>query len=168
MSETALAKPVLAQYCQGLGLDLGFGGDKIVPSALSFDTDPPYTHVGGDKQILKGDCRNLSFLCDESVDYLYSSHLLEDFWFKELDGILREWRRVLKVGGLLVTCCPDQQVYAKHCEVTGQPYNLAHKEALFSLSTFTEALTKVGNWETVYANPLVNTYSFHLVVRKVA
>lgn len=167
MSETALARPILAPYCQGLGLDLGFGGDAIVPHALTFDTDPPYTHVGGDKQILKGHCRDLGFLCDESMDYLYSSHLLEDFWFAETQEILTEWRRVLKTGGLLVTCCPDQAVYVKHCEKTGQPYNMAHKEPTFSLSTFTEVVMRTGVWEVVYEDPLVATYSFHSVLRKV-
>lgn len=168
MSETRLARKVLGKYCTGLGLDMGFGGDKITPEALSFDTDPPYTHVGGDKQILKGHCRDLGFLCDESLDYIYSSHLLEDFIFPEVEQILREWRRVLKPGGLLVTCCPDQQVYSAHCKRTGQPYNEAHKEDLFSLSTFNEVAMRVGRWETVYENPLVDTYSFHSVLKKIA
>jgi predicted SAM-dependent methyltransferase len=166
MSETAAARHILAPYCKGLGLDLGFGGDKVVPEALSFDLHQKYTHVGGDAQILQGDCRNLSFICDGVLDYCYSSHLLEDLWFHELKQTLAEWRRVLKPGGLLITLCPDQQVYSFHCQRTGQPYNEAHKEPTFSLSTFTEVARSVGNWETVLEIPLFNTYSFVSILRK--
>lgn len=167
MSETALARPILAPYCQGLGLDLGFGGDAIVPHALTFDMPQKYTTVGGDPQILQGDCRDLGFIRDGVLDFCYSSHLLEDLWFHELEATIREWRRVLKMGGVLVTCCPDQAVYVKHCEKTGQPYNQAHKEPSFSLSTFTEVVMRTGAWEVVYEDPLVATYSFHSVLRKI-
>lgn len=166
MSETALARPVLAQYCTGIGLDLGFGGDRIAPNAITFDLHSKYTNVGGDPQILQGDCRSLPFICDGVLDFCYSSHLLEDLWREELIQTLREWRRILKTGGLLVTCCPDQPVYKAHCQRTGQPYNEAHKEQEFSLSFFMECAREAGNWEEVYSNPLVNTYSFHSVLRK--
>lgn len=167
MSETALARPKLAKYCEGVGLDLGFGGDAIVPTAITFDTDPPYAHVGGDKQIMKGDCRNLSMFCTESLDYLYQSHLAEDFEWQSLIQIVHEWRRVLKVGGYFVCCNPDEQVYRS--VTPPEIYNQAHKNADFNLQTFKDrVISQTGPWEIVYECPLIDTYSFHLVAKKIA
>lgn len=167
MSETAAARNELAPYCEGIGMDIGFGGDAIVPHAWTMDMPQPYTNVGGNKQMFKGDCRDLGFLCDETLDWLYSSHLIEDFLYPEIREILTEWRRVLKPGGLLITLAPDEKVYSAHCRETGQDYNLAHKNDDFSLKTFREPLAAVGNWEIVKEIPLFNTYSWALVARKV-
>lgn len=169
MSETAIARPYLAKFCQEpLGIDIGFGGDAIVPHALTLDQYTPYTNVGGDKQILRGDCRDLSGFCDDSLSWVYQSHVLEDWTWDEIPAIVREWRRVIKPGGLWVNCCPDEPIYSKHCRETSQPYNLAHKNNDFTLATFKERiLSQTGPWEIVYENPLVNTYSWMLVCRKV-
>jgi predicted SAM-dependent methyltransferase len=167
MSETAAARPILAQYCTGFGLDMGFGGSAIVPDAITFDMPKGYCpSLEGHKQILQGDCRNLSFLCDEVFDYIYSSHLLEDFSYSELVPILKEWRRVLKKDGLLVTNCPDQQKFLRHCEATGQPLNLAHKEQDFSLANFRNVANQTGLWEEVFVEPNAGPYSFYIVLRK--
>lgn len=167
MSETAAARPVLAQFCKGLGLDMGFGGSAIVPDAITFDMPKGYCpSFEGHKQILRGDCRNLSFICDDVFDYIYSSHLLEDFSYSELVPILKEWRRVLKPDGLLVTNCPDQQKFLKHCAATGQPLNLAHKEQDFSLDTFRRVTQQAGPWEEVFVEPSAGAYSFYIVLKK--
>ena len=52
------------KYTQGSGLDIGFGGDLVVPKAKGWD----FEH--GDAQYLKG-------LNDEQFDFVYSSHTLE-------------------------------------------------------------------------------------------
>jgi predicted SAM-dependent methyltransferase len=167
MSETALARPVLAKYCTGMGVDLGFGGDPIVPTAITFDMESPYTNVGGSGQILKGDVRNLSMFCDNSLDFIFQSHLLEDFTWEELPSIVYGIRRILKPGGLFVNCMPVEQVYKKHCEATGQPHNQAHQNHDFSLETFkVRVLDLTGPWDLVYECSLIDTYSFHIVVRK--
>jgi predicted SAM-dependent methyltransferase len=168
VSETAASREILAPYCAGLGLDLGFGGDAVVPDALTFDMPRPYTNVGGDRQILRGDCRNLSFLCDESMDYLYASHLIEDWTYEDQVEIIREWRRVLRVGGLIIINCPDQQKFLAHCQRTGQGLNLAHKESTYSLETYkSRVLAQTGPWETVLEVPEHGAYSWLAVHRKV-
>lgn len=166
-SETTHGRPFLAKYCRGLGLDIGFGGDPITPTALTMDQWQPYTQVGGQKQVLRGTATDLSMFCDESLDFIYSSHLLEDFAYEVLVNILREWRRVLKVGGLLVTNCPDQRRFLAHCATTGQGINLAHYEPDFSIQTFRDrVLAKTGPWEEVFVEPDAKPYSWYLVVRK--
>lgn len=128
----------------------------------------PYTSVGDERQILRGDCRNLSMFCTEALDWIASSHLLEDFSYHELETvILPEWRRVLKHGGVLVTNCPDQQRFLSWCARTGQGLNMAHFEQDFSLDNFKAVLNRVGAWETVFELPDDGRYSWYLVSRRV-
>jgi predicted SAM-dependent methyltransferase len=44
---------------------------------------------------------------DNSVDEIYSSHLIEHFNFREAWDVLKEWKRVLQPDGWLVIECPD-------------------------------------------------------------
>lgn len=170
MSETKAARPTLAKFCNGIGLDIGFGGSAITPSAITFDMPNRYAHTQENhKQILKGDCKNLNFFCNNSLDYIYSSHLLEDFTYKDLVPIIKEWRRIIKDDGLLITNCPDQQKFLAHCKKTGQPLNLAHKEQDFSLHNFrTKVIANTGKWEEVFVEPNAGPYSWYLVLKKLA
>lgn len=170
MSETKAARPTLAKFCNGIGLDIGFGGSAITPTAITFDM--PRSYVGsyeGHTQILRGDCRNLNFICDNSLDYVYSSHLLEDFTYKDLIPIVKEWRRIIKNDGLLITNCPDQKKFLAHCKKTGQPINLAHKEQDFSLQNFqSKIVANTGKWQEIFVEPNAGSYSWYLVLKKIA
>lgn len=167
VSETDTARHILAPYCKGVGLDMGFGGSAITPEAITFDMPQAYTSVGKDRQILRGDCRRLPFVCDGSLDWIHSSHLLEDFTYQDLVPILKEWRRCLKPGGLLLTNCPNQSKFLAHCQKSGQGVNLAHKEATFSLETFiSEVLNKTGPWKEVFREPNHGPYSFLYICSK--
>lgn len=102
-------------YCRGLGLDLGCGGQKIFPDAIGIDTG--FGHKGN----LNGDITDLPFK-DDLVDYVFSSHALEDI--EDTIATLREWWRVIKVGGHLVLYLPHKAHYPN----IGQPgANTAHK-----------------------------------------
>lgn len=46
-------------------------------------------------------------LPDASVDEIMAIHLFEHFYRWQCDDVLREWHRLLKVGGLLVLEMPD-------------------------------------------------------------
>lgn len=59
-----------------------------------------------------------------SVDLIYVSHVLEHFPFKELPLVLREWRRVLKVGGILRLGVPNVEVLARIYVDTGDVRNI--------------------------------------------
>lgn len=72
------------------------------------DFGPDWIHIdGGDYPHLKyNDITKLTF-DSESVDLIYSSHVLEYFDRQEVMDVLHEWRRVLKPGGVLRIAVPD-------------------------------------------------------------
>lgn len=48
---------------------------------------------------------------DNSVDHIYSSHLLEHFYFLDMYKLLRECLRVLKPEGIFEAAVPDMRPY---------------------------------------------------------
>lgn len=86
------------KYCLGRGLDIGYGGDPIVPGVRGWD----FEH---------GDAHYLNGLDDESFDFVYSSHLLEHL--PDIDVALTNWDRVLKPGGYLLLYLPHRDLYEK-------------------------------------------------------
>jgi len=85
-------------------------------------------HLGCGKRYLKGythvdladyshidhnhDIKTLPMFDGNSVDLIYSSHSLEYFDRVEVTEVLREWRRVLKPGGVLRLAVPDFEALA--------------------------------------------------------
>lgn len=57
------------------------------------------------------DARALPFK-DGSVDCLFSSHVIEHFSHAQVEGVVREWIRVLKDGGSIEVRCPDLRARA--------------------------------------------------------
>jgi predicted SAM-dependent methyltransferase len=163
-SETSKCRARLAPFCAGYGVDLGFGGDPIVEHAIRVDMPQPYTRLGDHPVQLGGAAECLVWFRDETLDFVYSSHLLEDFI--DTEAALREWLRVLKPGGRLILYCPDEQRYRVHCTATGQPYNPHHKHADFSLAYVKDILTRLGQDRFPYENPDVDVYSWELICIK--
>lgn len=148
-------------------LDIGYGGDPVTPWAVCCDmAGGSYTNVGSAPQQLGFDCRDLPFK-NETLDGIFSSHVIEDFTYAEQAQILREWIRVLARGGVIVLLQPDQKRFEAHCRATGQGLNLAHKEPDYSLATFREKV-----WPRVWGGMVMvecgdlEDYSFYVVMRK--
>ena len=144
-SETSGVRGLLSRYCIGDGLDVGFGGDPIVPTAICLDMLKPYTNLGDAPQHLHGTASNLPFK-DGTLDYVYSSHIIEDFTYEAQCVLVHEWARVIRKGGILILCAPDEQRYRLQCEETGQPVNLAHVNSDYSILKFKERV--LGRLET--------------------
>lgn len=83
-------------YCRGQGLDIGQGGDPIVPGVRGWDL------VDGDAQYLRG-------VEDEIFDFVYGSHILEHM--RNPAEALRNWWRTVKRGGFLIVAVPDRDLY---------------------------------------------------------
>ena len=165
-SETSKCRARLLPFCSGYGVDLGFGGDPVSPQAIRVDSPRPYADTGAHSVQLGGDATKLHWFRDGVLDYIYSSHLLEDF--PDTETVLREWLRVLKPGGNLIIFCPDEQIYREHCQRTGQMYNENHKHADFSLQKIKATLQKIGGVKFIHENPLVDIYSWELVAQKIS
>lgn len=171
MSETATARPLLEKYCQShCGIDVGAGGDPITPWAICVDreeTSGSRAHVGQHPTHLVGDAADLHWFKDGSLDWLYSSHCLEDFW--DTSTILKEWLRVIKPGGYLVLFLPDQKIYEEDCQKNASLPNQAHKHRDFSLDFVVKILSELNimpdQMDATFPFP-GNPYSFSLVVKK--
>lgn len=143
-TESAKYRHITTPYLTGNGVDLGCGGEPVVPWAIAYDLPrEEYSryHSGLDPSRciqFGGDARFLPFK-DGVLDFVYSSHLLEDFF--EWEPILREWIRVLKPGGKLVILVPDKHLWNEAIR-RGQPPNCAHthESRVGELSEYTTRL----------------------------
>lgn len=84
-------------------LNLGCG-DKILPGYTNVDVVE--TRRGFRPDVIC-DLHRLTPFEDNSVDEILSVHVIEHFWRWEVLDILREWKRVLKPGGLMILECPN-------------------------------------------------------------
>ena len=50
---------------------------------------------------------------NESVDEIYTSHMIEHLLPSEFELALREWKRLLKPGGKLIIRCPNFLLYVQ-------------------------------------------------------
>lgn len=106
-----------SKYMFGKGLDIGGTGylknvHAILPTAIIVDLDYP----GYDGHILPFE--------DNSQDYVYSSHVLEHI--KSFQEPIREWFRVVKKGGYIITAVPHRDLYEKK-DVPPSRFNEDHK-----------------------------------------
>ncbi|MDH5180677.1 MAG: class I SAM-dependent methyltransferase [Gammaproteobacteria bacterium] len=160
-------------YCQGFGLDVGYGGDPVVENVRGWD----FEH--GDAQLLRG-------LDDASFDFVYSSHLLEHL--PDADVALSNWWRVLKPGGYLLLYLPHRDLYEKK---TSLPSRFNPDHVHFFLPDRDEAPDTIGlmplmqktltNLEVIYTRvcdegyvnpgdelPSQGEFSIEVVARKTA
>jgi predicted SAM-dependent methyltransferase/ADP-heptose:LPS heptosyltransferase len=101
-------------YMRGRGVDLGCGPWKIFPHCIGVDQIP-----GAD---ICSPVTRLDQFADGSMDFVYSSHTLEDI--DDTEATLREWWRLLKVGGYLILYLPHKNFYPNIGQPGGNP---AHK-----------------------------------------
>ena len=63
----------------------------------------------------------------ESYDLVFASHVLEHVKRAEVHNVLKEWRRILKVGGKLQLIVPDLEVAAIEllsCKTTQETFDI--------------------------------------------
>ncbi|MBQ6298418.1 MAG: class I SAM-dependent methyltransferase [Selenomonadaceae bacterium] len=99
------------KYCKGEGLDVGYGGDIIVPDCSGWD-------------FRNGDAQYLAGIDDESFDFVYSSHCLEHMY--DVQTALKNWFRVVKKGGYLLLAIPHRDLYEKRKQLPSR-WNNDHK-----------------------------------------
>ncbi|MFN5225027.1 MAG: methyltransferase domain-containing protein [Bacteroidota bacterium] len=128
-SETSKVREMVRPYCIGKGCDIGFGGDKVMKvNCDGIDYPQPYAFAGKDKvdiacDVIKGDIP----LPDNTYDYVYTSHLIEDF--ADTADALKKFIRILRPGGNLILVFPDQPKYEIYCREINLPMNPYHVHA---------------------------------------
>jgi predicted SAM-dependent methyltransferase len=114
MNEASKCRDRVLTYLSGCGIDIGCGSDRITPNAIGVDLAPSAQLVG--------DAIDLYWFRDNVLDFVFSSHCLEDI--VDTKRALKEWCRVIKPGGHLVLYLPHKHYYPN----IGKPYaNTNHK-----------------------------------------
>jgi predicted SAM-dependent methyltransferase len=147
----------LIPYCQGVGLDIGCGPEKIRKEAISIDKNGL-----GD---LNFDIdRGLNILADESLDYIFSSHCLEDLEYPL--GSLKDWWSKLKVGGHLILYIPHKDFYPN---VGNIGCNIKHKHDFYPRD-IVEMMDTFATYKILHQKVCMETdeYSFEFVFKKLA
>lgn len=164
MSETSRHRDRFTKYTQGMGIDVGYGGAPINDTAITMDMQFMYVDYKGKPQNLYGDARNLYWFKDGVLSYLYSSHLIEDF--EDTLSVLKEWIRVIQVGGYLCLLFPDEQHY--RAATKPEYWNLSHKHMDMGLKYMLDILYKIPEVTVIeYAEMFDNNnYNCMIVCRK--
>lgn len=150
----------LVPFTKGVGLELGCGPWKAFPHFLGIDSRH-YAGSAGPQLVM--DCRNLAVFSDGAFDFVYSSHLLEHL--EDTSAVLREWWRLIEVGGHLVLYLPHKQFYPNIGEPGGNP---DHKHD-FLPGDIVEVMRQVApDWDLLenQARNDADEYSFFQVFRK--
>lgn len=106
---------------------------------------------------IRCDVSDLKIIEDASVDLVYASDILEHFGWREIDSILQEWYRVLKVGGRIYIRTPDLERWANALLLNqrppeevimnlfgGQEYPENTHKSIFTKAVLKQKLEKVG------------------------
>lgn len=128
--ETPKYRHLVLEYLTGNGVDIGSGGCSVVSWAIQVELShaafEQYNQrpVPGNVEWI-GDCFELPFK-DGVLDWVYSSHVIEDFnRITEWPPLFTEWTRVLKPGGYMVLIVPEVERWAKAI-ANGQCPNCSH------------------------------------------
>lgn len=116
-NEAGKVKYDIVQYTRGAVLDLGCGPSKAFPHFVGVDScvDTKLFGIQMKPDVEVDDCSDLSKFEDGMCDAVFSSHLLEHI--EDPAKALREWWRVLRLGGYLVLYLPHRDLYPN----IGQP-----------------------------------------------
>lgn len=115
--ERRIREGFFLKYCNGIGLDIGYGGDLLASNCDGWDAED------GDAQYMEGVER-------WSYDFVYSSHLLE-----EMDNIglaLKKWWALVKPGGYFILYVPHRDLYEKRKRLPSR-WNPGHKHFFLPL-----------------------------------
>lgn len=96
------------KYCRGLGFDFGSGSNRLAPTVLSTDW---YPHDAADliwNVVHENGWHPFPFR-ENRFDFVFSSHVIEDFEIHQTQNVFDELLRLVKIGGYLVIIVPDME-----------------------------------------------------------
>lgn len=164
-NEAAKIKWDIVPYTRGRGLDLGCGPHKPFNHFLGVDNKDHARQFGWqfEPDVTVDTCENLDMFADNSMDFAFSSHLLEHI--VDYKATLKEWFRVVKPGGHLVLYLPHKLLYPNIGQPGGNP---DHKHD-FMPRDIADAMIEAGaGWDLIENETRDEgfEYSFYQVYRK--
>lgn len=164
--ESAKIASFILPYTRGRGLDLGVGKQKCWPHFIGVDNLFDYGGQRPPSVDIVSNCDKIPVFADSSMDFIFSSHLLEHFHEKDVPDILREWTRIIKTSGYLVLYLPSANLYPKVGETGANP---DHKWNIFpgDIEKYLKEATNCG-WTQLEQEERAETdeYSLFLVFQK--
>lgn len=144
-NEAAKVKYDIVPYTRGRGLDLGCGPFKAFPHFIGVDNGHHAKEFGWQikPDVSVDTCENLDVFGSQSLDFVFSSHLLEHI--VDTKKTLKEWWRVIKPGGHLVLYLPHKDLYPNMGQEGANP---DHKHD-FLPADITETMRAIGDWHLV-------------------
>lgn len=154
----------LAPWLGGKGADIGCGLRSVRQDSIRVDIDPnvkPDKLCSGDKLPFK----------DGELDYVSSVHSFEHF--EDQHKVLKEWLRVVKVGGVVAIVHPDIQFTKKQNPETDNPglkknpYNKHYYE-----NTLKSLISELKKWKDLPFRMIdrgvaCENWSFFVILEKV-
>ena len=137
----------LVKWTRGRGLDIGCGPQKAFPHFIGVDNniDASLFGIQARPDVWIEDAQDLRLFASEQYDFAFSSHLLEHIPFENVVKTLKEWLRVIKIGGYLILYLPDETLYPK---VGEEGANIDHKWNV-SYAKVVDLMQKAGHWDLV-------------------
>ena len=156
VAEVAKTRWRSVPFTNGRGLDLGCGQQRLFDTEFVVGIDNgAATQLGHQINAnLQMDAKELPFSVG-TWDYVFSSYLLQEFPYKDVPAVLRDWMRVIKPGGSLSLYLPDEELVPKVAEpergikeqsgaLPGQKWNVNYDRVV-------EAMQRTAwNWDLHY------------------
>ena len=154
-------------YLAAGGFDVGCGVEKVWPHLLGLDSGKDLQLFGAPVKpdVLIPDAARLSLFADGVANNVFSSHLLEHI--VDWQAALREWWRVLAIGGHLVLYLPHADHYPRRGEPGANP---DHKHDFVPEEIIDAMCLLFPDWALLecQTRSAGDEYSFLLVFRKLA
>lgn len=148
----------LLLYCTGHGIDVGCGHRKTSANCIGVDiigkgeTGSEGCVTGKDSVAdIQASGDNLYMFKDKEFDFVISRHNLEHY--QDIVKTLQEWKRILKIGGILAAVLPDDRF------INTIALDPTHKH-VFTPESFERLLGLIGGFEIIKSEVVIPNWSF--------
>lgn len=155
----------LIQYCaNGKGIDVGCGNRKTHPNCIGVDLIASgslgeYGCVAGKLSVAdicaSGD--DLDMFEDGELDFVVSRHNLEHY--VDIIKTLQEWKRILKVGGVMAAVLPDESC------INTIVLDPTHKH-VFTPESYRRYIDLIGGFRVIEMRTVSKDWSFLCAAEK--
>jgi len=156
----------LFHYCSyGKGIDVGCGYRKTHPNCLGVDLIASgelgeFGCVAGKSSVAdicaSGD--DLGMFVDGELDFVVSRHNLEHY--VDIIKTLLEWKRILKVGGILAAVLPDES------SINTIALDPTHKH-VFTPESYRRYIDLIGGFRIIEMRTVIKNWSFICAAEKI-